>query len=95
MKVTISESTQKEIELPLYFRLNRFPHVSCMTVGEKSVVMVKDNDFNESLTSYPQIDITGVRFCGGFFTEGIAPISETEFKTVFLKVSLAIEKLCN
>lgn len=95
MKINITESVLKTIELPLYFKSKAFPDHYFMTVGDKSAVEVTDYEISESIVLYPSVKVISIEHNAHMFRSGIEPISETEFKTVFLRVSLSIEKLMN
>jgi hypothetical protein len=69
-----------------------------MTVGEKSAIRVRDQDFtplNESLYLYPVIEIVEAGIVAVYVRDGWEPISEAEFKAAYMKVSLALEALLN
>jgi hypothetical protein len=69
-----------------------------MTIGEKSAIRVRDQDFtpiNESLYLYPVIEIVDAGIVAVYVRDGWEPISEAEFKAAYLKVSLALESLLN
>lgn len=95
MKIQINQTTKMTIEVPKYFRSKRYPNYYFMTWGEESVVQVIDYDIAESLILYPSINVTGIKYVSGSYEDGIDPISEAEYKYVFTKVSLEIEKLMN
>jgi hypothetical protein len=98
MKVTINTITEAQIELPLYFKSSKFPDLYFMTIGEKSAIRVTDQDVtpeNESLYLYPIIEVVGATTVAIWVRDGWEPISEAEFKAVYMKVSLAIEALLN
>jgi hypothetical protein len=97
MKIKIKTTTEKEIELPKYFRLsNSAKKVSYMVIDENSILAVNNwspnGDFSYGL--YPSIQ--GVNKNGiPFELQKIIPISETEFKTEFIKVSVQLEEMMN
>jgi hypothetical protein len=69
-----------------------------MTVGDKSAMIVRDQDFtwlNESLYLYPVIEIVDAGTVSIWVRDGWEPISEAEFKAAYMKVSLALESLLN
>jgi hypothetical protein len=101
MKIKIKTEVEKEVELPHYFRSNKYPNTVGMTVGNKSMVLVESNGLSsdietmEGLGLYPEIRILAISWNTSYFSAGVTQISEVEFKNQFLKVSLDIEKLLN
>ena len=96
MKITVNESITKEIELPLYFRSKRYSQDYFMTVGNNAAIKVTDHEITESLVLFPKIEVIALdSYSGHYFTEGITPLSETEFKLVFTQVTNRIESLLN
>jgi hypothetical protein len=98
MKVTINTITESQIELPLYFKPSKFLDLYFMTIGEKSAIRVRDQDFTplcESLYLYPLIEMVDAGTVAIWVRDGWEPISEAEFKAAYMKVSLAIEALLN
>jgi len=101
MKIKITTEVEKEVEIPHYFRSNKYPNMVFMTVGDKSAVSVEshklgsDIETMEGLGLYPEIRILSIKYVTNYFSAGVTQISETEFKNEFLKVSLEIEKLLN
>jgi hypothetical protein len=98
MKVTINTITETQIELPLYFRSGNYKNHYFMSIGEKSAIRVRDQDFtplNESLYLYPVIEIVDAGTVQIWVRDGWEPISEAEFKAAYMKVSLALESLLN
>ena len=98
MKITVESISKSELELPLYFKSRNSRNHYFMTVGEKSAIRVRDQDFtplNESLYLYPVIEIVDAGTVAVYVRDGWEPISEAEFKAAYLKVSLALESLLN
>ncbi|HEY4756048.1 MAG TPA: hypothetical protein VIH28_08345 [Ignavibacteriaceae bacterium] len=95
MKITIETTIEKEVDLPLYFKSKRNDSFYFMTVGEKSAIRVVDHEFNADLMLYPSIEVISKGTVGLYVSTGFTPISETEFKNIYLKVSLELEKLMN
>lgn len=97
MKFTIKQTREelKTIELPSYFKFNGFKDLYFMVKGNQSAILVADYNMEEPLSLYPRIEGVNLNHYILHFTEGIEPISETEFKTAFLRVSLELEKLAN
>lgn len=93
MKVTINQIVPKEVDLPLYFKINNRPDSFFMQIGTKSIMQVYDMETDESLLLFPSINFTSVTAMN--FDAGITPISEAEFKHVFTKVTNRIESLLN
>lgn len=92
MKITVKELVKVEREMPPYFKhLNTF----YMTVGTNSLVAVKDHDFQEEVTLFPEIRIDSLKYWQPHLSYPIEPISEAEFKNAYIKASLEIEKLMN
>jgi hypothetical protein len=95
MKIQINQTTKMTIEVPKYFRSKKYPNYYFMTWGEESAVRVVNYDIAESLILYPSIDVVGLKYVSTSYEDGIEPISEADFKHVFIKVSLLIENLMN
>ena len=95
MKIYIQETVNKEVELPKYLKPKGYHKVYIMQVDEKAFMLVKDNDFDYKYLTWPEISFCSANNIGLWLKEGFEPISEAEFKSVFLKVSLEIEKLVN
>ena len=98
MKITVESISKSELELPLYFRSRNSQSHYFMSIGEKSAIRVRDQDFtplNESLYLYPVIEIVEAGIVAVYVRDGWEPISEAEFKAAYMKVSLALEALLN
>ena len=98
MKITVESISKSELELPLYFRSRNSQSHYFMSIGEKSAIRVRDQDFTplyESLYLYPVIEIVDARTVAIWIRDGWEPISEAEFKAAYMKVSLALESLLN
>ena len=94
MKITIKQESEVIIDIPRFFKIKNSPNCYYMIVGNESAIVVQDYDFSESLVLYPMIKGTALRFIP-FIQNGVNQISETEYKTAFLRVSLELEKLMN
>jgi hypothetical protein len=97
MKITTIEQVSREIELPKYFKLKNSPNYY-MILDNESCIVVKDYSTNlDALCSlFPKIERTKISYHSTIIpASGFDHISETEFKAVFLKVSLELEKLAN
>lgn len=94
MKITIKKESEIVIDVPRFFKINNSPNCYYMVVGNESAIVVQDYDFSESLVLYPMIKGTALRFIP-FIQNGVIQISETEYKTAFLRVSLRLEIMMN
>jgi hypothetical protein len=97
MKITTIEQVSREIELPKYFRLKSTP-TYYMILDDVSCIVVKDytTELDDVCQLYPKIERTSISYHSSVIpASGFDHISETEFKAVFLKVSLELEKLAN
>jgi hypothetical protein len=95
MKITVTESVTRDIELPKYFKCKSTKDSYYMILDDQSLLYVKD--YNEpSLGLFPEIRQEKISYHSAILSAyGFEPISETEFKNAFLKVSLELEKLAN
>jgi len=94
MKITIKRESEITIDIPRFFKVKGMENRYYMTVGNESAIMVTDYELSESLILFPKIEGTCIRFIP-FIGNGIIQISETEYKTAFLRVSLRLEKMMN
>jgi hypothetical protein len=97
MKITTYEQVSKEIELPKYFKIKGSPNYY-MILDNQSLIFVRDytGELDHTVNLYPKIERTSISYHSAIIpASGFDHISETEFKAVFLKVSLELEKLAN
>lgn len=94
MKLIIKTETETTIDIPRFFKVKGTESRYYMTVGNESAIAVTDFDFSESMILFPRIEGTCIRYIP-FIQNGIIQISETEYKTAFLRVSLRLEKMMN
>lgn len=97
MRITTLEQVSREIELPKYFKLKGSPNYY-MILDNESCIRVKDysGDLEALCSLYPIIERTKISYHSALIAStGFDHISEAEFKAVFLKVSLELEKLAN
>ena len=93
MKITVTEQVNREIELhSKYYRKLSWYY---MILDETTMMVVKDFEqieSNSALWLFPEIRID--RLSAQSISEA-EPISETEFKAAFLRVSVRIEETLN
>jgi hypothetical protein len=92
MKITITEVVGREIDLPAYFKVLSNYY---MVLEGENILAVRDLD-EPQLRLYPCIEQTNVNYLGLANSKfPLEEITEKEFKSVFIKVSLELEKLAN
>jgi len=97
MKITTYEAVTKEVNLPQYFKLKGSPWFY-MILDENTLISLRD--YSDALSAtvglYPEIRRENIANNISVISKyGFDHISEVEFKNVFLKVSLELEKLAN
>jgi hypothetical protein len=94
MKIKIKTTTEKEIELPKYFKVGNSYN---MLIDNGSCMRLYYNPIFVELDLYPKIELMSTDSLKHYihFDDKIIPISETEFKTEFLKISVLLEELMN
>lgn len=95
MKITVTETVSKEVDLPKYFKCKRTGSSYYMVIDENTLLYVKDYN-DASFCLFPSISQEKISIHVPIIASyGFDHISESEFKRVFLKVSLELEKLAN
>ena len=97
MKITTYEQVSREMELPKYFKLKGSPWFY-MILDENTLISLRDysDEFSATVGLFPEIRRENIANNISVITKyGFDHISEAEFKNVFLKVSLELEKLAN
>ena len=94
MKLTIETKQTKTIEVPKYFK-NNLASVFMLTGDGESYVKVYNQDYDTHLGVRPYILVESIKMLKHENIDHIEPISETEFKNAFLRVSLLMEELLN
>ena len=96
MKITINEKTERTIEIPPYFTIDKSYY---MIVDEnKAYVRITNFELNSGLWLFPQINMQPISSLAYEVSEikyPIVPISEAAFRLEYLKTSVNIEKICN
>lgn len=95
MRITVLETTKREIELPKYFETKHGAKIM-LTGDGKSYVKVWDMEYSPVLELYPRIEVSSVSALE-FYLAGanITPISEAAFKAAFIKVSVMMDEILN
>jgi len=91
MKITIQETIEREFTIPSKY----LKHLSWyyMVIDHETMLTVKDFDKSQSaLQLYPEVRVERLSYSS---IKEATPISETEFKNAFLRVSLRIEETLN
>ena len=95
MKITVNTTTEREIEIPKFFRIGR--HSYKLSSNEKYVTEVrpyKDNSFEAfDLGLFPTIRIEQIKYVSAIGNGEIIPITEQEFEQAAYQVLTEIEKL--
>ena len=97
MKITTYEAVTKEVDLPKYLKLKGSPWFY-MILDDNTLISLRDysDELSATLGLYPEIRRENISNNISLITKyGFDHISEAEFKNVFLKVSLELEKLAN
>ena len=93
MKITIETKTSKEVELPKYFKNDGYSLF--MLTNNGTYIKVYDTDLNPTLGLIPYIKTDAHSYLQYENLTKIEPISETEFRTAFIRVSVVIEETLN
>jgi len=94
MKITVNTTTEREIEIPKFFRVER--HSYKLSSNEKYVTEVslyKNQSEEIDLGIFPKLRIELIRYVSAIGTGEIIPITEQEFNKDLLDVINEIEKL--
>lgn len=94
MKITITSTVSKEIELPQYFKTGEFTW--WMLCGENAVLRVHSYALSPEMGLFPKMEAMEPNSVRHYIESGkVDHISETEFKTAYIRVSLELEKMMN
>ena len=94
MKITINTTATKEIELPMYFKTSKYSY--WMLCGNNAVVkVISYYEIDIKLGLFPKIEAMSADSIKHYIGDKLEPISEAEFKSAYIRVSLEIEKLMN
>ena len=94
MKITVNTTTEREIEIPKFFRIRR--HSYKLSSNEKYVTEVSlYKDYVDYLDSgiFPTMRIELIRYVSAIGSGEIIPVTEQEFNKDLCKVLTEIEKL--
>jgi hypothetical protein len=94
MKITVNTTTEREIEIPKFFRIERHSYKLSSNndhVTEVSLYKNYGEDFDLGL--FPTIRIELIQYVSAIGSGEIIPITEPEFNNDLLKVISEIEKL--
>ena len=91
MKITVKKTATEELEVPKYFKNDRYGLF--MILDEKRFLKVYDIPYDGSFASIPYIKIEEI--CGLHYNidTGFTPISEAEFKAAYLRVSVLYDQV--
>jgi len=88
MKITIESKATKEIEVPKYFKQDTDYYM----IKEDCYVRINDRGYDPFLGLFPSIEVNDIHSLK-YYLRDFEHISETQFKTVFIKVSVLIEEI--
>jgi hypothetical protein len=91
MKITVNKTTSNEIEVPRYFKNDRFGFY--MIIDEKRFMKVYDIPYSQSFACIPYIKIEEIMGLPYNIDTGFTPISEAEFKAAYLRVSVVYDEI--
>lgn len=91
VKITLKTTVERTVELPMYWKFADNAKQAFMLLDENNCFQVYDGDWD----SYCMPELRGMKLSWLNWGSEIIPISEAEFKLMFIKVSLEIEKLSN
>lgn len=91
VKITLKTIVDRTIEIPPYWKFKKNPNQAFMLLDENNCFQVYDGTWDG--VCYPEL--RGMKLCWLVWDDEIVPISEAEFKVMFLKVSIELEKLSN
>jgi len=94
MKITITENTTREIEIPPYFKRADRPD-SYIMVLENSFLLVEARPLSNDAFTFPKIEVMDNFLLHVYCENGVTPISEAEFKNAYIRTSLTLERLLN
>jgi hypothetical protein len=94
MKITIETKSTQTIELPQYFKTGEATW--WMLCGNNATVKVHSySQVAPQLGLLPKIEAMEINAIKHYITEKVEHISEAEFKSAYIRVSLEIENLMN
>jgi hypothetical protein len=94
MKITVNTTTEREIEIPKFFRIGR--HSYKLSSNQKYVTEVSLYKFHSEaidLEMFPTLRVEMIRYVSAIGTGVIIPITEQEFNNDICQVLTEIEKL--
>jgi len=94
MKITVSTTTQRDIDVPKFFRIGR--HSYKLSSNEKYVTEVSLYKYHAEaidLAIFPTLRVEMIRYVSAIGTGEIIPITEKEFNDGLCQVLTEIEKL--
>lgn len=96
MKIKVTKKSELEIEVPKYFKIKGHDYYYFMCIDGDRAVQVVDYDMESDsvLGIFPRIEVVMIKEIY-ILESGATPISETEFKTSFLRVNMRIEETLN
>ncbi len=96
MKITVTKKSESEIEVPKYFKIKGHDYYYFMCIDSDRAVQVVDYNMesDSALGIFPRIEVMAIKDIH-LLELGVNPISETEFKTAFLRVNMRIEETLN
>lgn len=90
VKITLSTVVERTVEVPMYWKFKDNDKQAFMLLDNENCFQVYDGSWD----SVCMPELRGMKLSWLNWGE-IVPISEAEFKLMFVKVSLEIEKLSN
>ena len=94
MKITVNTTTQRDIDVPKFYRIGR--HSYKLSSNEKYVTEVSLYKYHAEaidLGIFPTMRIELIRYVSAIGTREIIPITEHEFNADLCQVLTEIEKL--
>jgi hypothetical protein len=91
MKITINKTTAQEVELPKYFKNDRYGLF--MIIDDSRFLKVYDIPFDGSYAAIPYFRIEEMAGLPYNIDTGFTPISESEFKAAYLRVSVLYDEI--
>ena len=94
MKITVNTTTQRDIDVPKFYRIGR--HSYKLSSNEKYVTEVSLYKYHAEaidLAIFPTLRVEMIRYVSAIGTGEIIPITEKEFNDDLCQVLTEIEKL--
>jgi hypothetical protein len=94
MKITVNTTTEREIEIPKFFRIGR--HSYKLSTNQKYVTEVslyKYHGDGIDLGLFPTLRVEMIRYVSAIGTGVIIPITEQQFNRDLMDVLVEMEKL--